>query len=310
MTEKITVLYILGTGRCGSTMLEGILSSSTDMFATGELMALWDGRLQANAPCGCGHGLLECGFWNEVLGRVLNETVDPIDYMTMRRAVYGQAFDLARRRCTGDMRMHPALQRYANFTARLYKSIQDVSSARIIVDSSKASFYGLFLSTIPELDVRLVHLVRDPRGVAYSRTRRRLPAGATRREFTSQPSSFYLYWAFHWLTHNLVADALRLFNPRYIRVRYEDLVCHPERELERIRHHAGLSNAVVVQQDRTVRMRQNHTVAGNPVRFRTGDVPLRLDEEWKTALKPGYSTGISAIALPLMMRYGYPIWAP
>src|SRR3712207_200886 len=51
---------------------------------------------------------------------------------------------------------------------RLYRAIQKVSGAAVIVDSSKRSTYAVLLSLLPFADLRVVHLVRDSRAVAYS----------------------------------------------------------------------------------------------------------------------------------------------
>src|SRR4028119_1802817 len=51
---------------------------------------------------------------------------------------------------------------------RLYRAIQRVSGAGVIVDSSKRFSYAVLLSLLPFGDLRVVHLVRDSRAVAYS----------------------------------------------------------------------------------------------------------------------------------------------
>ena len=51
---------------------------------------------------------------------------------------------------------------------RLYRAIAVVGDTRVIVDSSKAPSTAFVLRAMPVLDLRLVHLIRDSRGVAYS----------------------------------------------------------------------------------------------------------------------------------------------
>ncbi len=303
VTEKIKVLYILGTGRCGSTLLEGILSRAPEFFACGELMFLWDGRLRANDLCGCGVGLRDCSFWSKVVGPSPDDA-GMLDFHSMRRTIYRNWPNLFFGRQRALSEGETLLAKHARRVARLYERIQAVSGASIIIDSSKASFYGCFLASIPSLDVRFVHLVRDPRGVAHSWTRKRLrPEVASGDAYSRQWP--YFHSAFRWLTHNLCAEGFGIWTREYLRVRYEDMVRSPQRTLEGILAHVDAAGRELVDPGFTVTMPVNHTVAGNPVRFRTGTMTLRIDDEWKKCVGLGHQIGIAAITLPLLLPYGY-----
>ena len=41
------------------------------------------------------------------------------------------------------------------------------------------------------------------------------------------------------------------------------------------------------------------------MRFTTGRVPIRYDAAWHTAMRPGNKRTVTALTLPLLMRYGY-----
>jgi hypothetical protein len=49
----------------------------------------------------------------------------------------------------------------------------------------------------------------------------------------------------------------------------------------------------------------DHTVAGNPLRFRTGSITLRPDVAWRRELAPRDRALITTLTGPMMMRYGY-----
>jgi hypothetical protein len=57
--------------------------------------------------------------------------------------------------------------------------------------------------------------------------------------------------------------------------------------------------------DRVALLGENHGVMGNPSRFLTGEVELREDDEWKRAQSPGDRRLVTALTLPLLVRYGY-----
>ena len=48
-----------------------------------------------------------------------------------------------------------------------------------------------------------------------------------------------------------------------------------------------------------------HSVAGNPMRFRTGPTRLRADEEWRTAMPAADRRLVTAMSWPLLRRFGY-----
>lgn len=49
----------------------------------------------------------------------------------------------------------------------------------------------------------------------------------------------------------------------------------------------------------------HHTVHGNPVRFSTGSVELRLDDEWSRKLPPTVRRIMTVLTFPLLFKYGY-----
>ena len=57
-------------------------------------------------------------------------------------------------------------------------------------------------------------------------------------------------------------------------------------------------------EERSMRLRTNHTVAGNPDRFRA-DVTIRPDIEWREKLPARDKLLVTALTLPLLHRYGY-----
>src|SRR6185503_9310507 len=62
----------------------------------------------------------------------------------------------------------------------LYAAIRVVSGAATVVDSSKLPSHAMILRRVRVVDLSLVHLVRDSRGVAYSwqkHVRNRVTAG-------------------------------------------------------------------------------------------------------------------------------------
>ena len=57
--------------------------------------------------------------------------------------------------------------------------------------------------------------------------------------------------------------------------------------------------------DSTVTLKANHSVDGNPMRFKVGELTLRVDNEWRTALPRRQRAIVTALTWPLLARYGY-----
>jgi hypothetical protein len=114
--------------------------------------------------------------------------------------------------------------------------------------------------------------------------------------------------ALAWNLTNLAADFARRAGFRYTRVRYEDLVRDPRKELARGAAELDLGPADLSFLDGgAARLTPAHTVAGNPMRFQVGTIRLRSDDEWSRAMRPLDRRLVTALSMPLLARYGYPV---
>jgi hypothetical protein len=94
----------------------------------------------------------------------------------------------------------------------------------------------------------------------------------------------------------------------YLRLRYEDFIKNPELFLARILALTGESNVPIPSiNENQLEIKANHTVSGNPVRFNSGTVTLRLDDEWRSKMKRSQTLIVDSIAWPLLGRYGYAV---
>ena len=103
--------------------------------------------------------------------------------------------------------------------------MSDVSGCRYVVDASKWPALALALHR-GGIDVRVVHLVRDVRGVAHSlggRTERPHATGSAELMYSNPPASA----AARWLATQTEADSLRLARVPVARLRYADFVADP-----------------------------------------------------------------------------------
>ena len=311
MTDQ-KVLYIGGFGRSGSTLVERILGQLPGFCSAGEVVFLWQRGLIDRQLCGCGVPVPDCEFWSRV-GKTAFGGWDQIDAHEMLALQHR----VDRNRYIPSMvtpSLRPAARsdvaRYGDVLSRLYRAIGEVSGARVVIDASKHASTAFLLSTrVPGLDIRVVHLVRDPRGVAYSWTKE-----VKKPEVTGEDAFMPVYSPLssgrQYVAYNLMFEALRAVPAATSAVfRYEDMLADPRAYLERILAHAGepvLPDSFAFLGDREVTLGVDHTVAGNPMRFHQGPLALRVDEAWKTKLPARDQRIVTAVTTPLRLRYGYP----
>jgi hypothetical protein len=150
----------------------------------------------------------------------------------------------------------------------------------------------------------VLHVVRDPRAAAFSWRRRRSLDGDDRLMTRHPVWKAALLWSV-WNT-----ATIRLWGRgAYLRVRYEDFVADPAGTIREIAEFAGADPGTPLpfDDDGTVRLAPTHSVAGNPVRHRTGGVAVTADDEWRTALPGRAHATVTALTAPLLLRLGYPL---
>src|SRR5260370_24563179 len=61
--RAVTVIYIAGSGRSGSTLLERTLGEISGFVNVGELIDLFRRTVFQGERCGCGQNFCDCSFW-------------------------------------------------------------------------------------------------------------------------------------------------------------------------------------------------------------------------------------------------------
>lgn len=307
--ERPVVIYIGGSGRCGSTLLERLLGEVDGVTALGEVVHLPTRGLLEGQPCACGQPLDTCPFWGPVGDEGFGgwDRVDGDDWQQLQRRV-DRNRHLARLTVPVSASVRADLRAHLDRIGRLYRAAATVSGAPILVDSSKHASTAFILrhAATVDIDVVFVHLVRDSRGVAHSWTkevaRPETDDGQPMPRY-STPSA-----AAWWDGFNIALSSLPLLGTRTLRLRYEDLLAEPAQALRTILDRAG--HPLPDDWDEFLdadgaTLGTSHSVAGNPMRFRTGTVPLRTDDAWRTALPARDRRAVTAITAPLLLAYGY-----
>jgi hypothetical protein len=300
------VAFIGGAGRSGTTLLALALDNVAGCLAVGELHWIWERGLIRNELCGCGAHFSECAFWSQVGMEAFGgwDKVDAEELRDRRHELLG----LRNVPLSFVSRARPGYERrliaYAEHMERLYLAIRTVSRCDVIVDSSKAASAALLLGRM-RLDPYLVHVARDSRGVVFSWSKRVVRPEVT-DQLTYMGRRSTTRAAVGWVARNTALHVVgRTTMPRLF-VRYESFVAAPRHEMDRIVEFLGLATKPELSflDGHALPVTPTHTVAGNPLRFRHGTMPIRSDEEWRDKMARGDRMLVSALTWPLEAVYG------
>lgn len=274
-----TVLYIMGYGRSGSTLLDAILSSHEEVVSIGAGVNLpaWN---RNQRKCACGYRMGDCGFWQSVVGRYLQYT-DSTDLTELTRCqdriervpVYAERDDEA--------------ERYGRHLRALFKAVAEVSGKSIIVDSSKSARDAIgrpyALVRHARLNVRPIFLARDGRGVMWSAMR---GPGSPERASSRLPRSLVgLKTLASWLyTNHRCLRVLEAMPETALPVSYENLMSWTKKELLRIGSHVGVDMSHVARRvTEGSGIEAGHNLGGNRLRF-SEKITISPDYEWRSEL--------------------------
>jgi len=299
-----TCLYIASTSFSGSTLLTLLVGGHPSIATVGEMKGVPQDL--ATYACSCGKLFTKCPFWERLIGVLAGRgfIYDLSDLKTtpafrmpgsplidrfMRRAYGGAAFERFRdavlRYAPGSARRLAYLRRY---NASFIDLVLQITNASIFLDSSKDPVRVKYLANIPSLELRVVHLIRDGRGVVNSA---RKNAGMSVRDASIE-----------WLhTHLEIERVTRRFCDRSVlKVHYEDLCANPDEVVATTLRFVGATEQVRV----TAALNRELHVHGNRMRLK-GILPIRLDESWKCELSTADLATFANIAGSLNADYGY-----
>ena len=306
------VVYLGGLGRSGTTLLERLLGELPGVCSAGEVVHLWQRGIADAERCGCGEPLPDCPFWREVGQAAFGGWA----HVDVRRVTeLWSAVDRSRHipllaAPVLSSSLRHELDEYLGYYLRIYAAIGNVSGCPVVVDSSKHASLAFCLRWRAELDLRVIHVVRDSRAVAFSWTRQ-----VNRPESASDPymptySPARAAWL--WDAQNGALQLLAAKGVPTLRVRYEDLVTAPSATLASVAGFAGIpaggAELGFLGSDASTRWAElgaAHTASGNPMRFATGKIIIRTDDRWRTAMPGRERRIVTALTLPLLARYGY-----
>jgi hypothetical protein len=303
--NRTKVIYIAGYGRSGTTLMSIALGNHPKILGAGEISELARNAWAQNAYCSCGAGLQQCEFWNATTNNWLQGDIAAKISDYKKYQIYFEN-ELTIRGVALGVLLGRKFKAYAEKTESLYREIARQSGQDVIVDSSKVPSRAMALARMQGIDLYIVHMVRDGRGVAWSLMKsykKDMKAGLQRDIVPKSPIRTGLRWSMV----NMAAEKLKsaVGGDRYLRVRYEDFVTNPVETMDAIGKLTGLNLSDVghnLQVGGAVK--PQHQLAGNRLRM-SSSIKVERDEAWLSQMPSRDQRNFNSLFGWLLRRYGY-----
>ncbi len=292
--RPVKTLYIVGDSRCGSTLLQHLIALQEGVCAVGELRRL-DRWVSEGRACACGRAVDQCRFWTSVAERLetpIRSLITGVNRGPWQSRI-GKAVEIAASRLGSPVLTRALLRRegsVAGSCLAINRVVGELTGSHTIVDSSKCPSHFLHVYLADPDTVIPAFLVRDGRGIIWSKMRR---SGIDVEEAIKR-----------WLRGARMILAVRHLVPPAMRefVYYEEICRRPRETLERILGRIG----VAVQSTRLAALpAERHDLGGSP-RFRNGvSTEIKLDERWRTEMPVTARRTFDRLGRAMNERFGY-----
>ncbi len=302
---KTKILYIAAHSRSGSTVLDRALAQVDGAFTVGEIRNIWHRSFTENQLCGCNQKFNECQVWQKIVSETNIDTTFSENMHKLSRVVdrYKKIPQIIYPSLRGSS-LNKQMIEYQEGLSKIYTGVVKTVRPEFIIDSSKSSSYAMHMQQLKEFDVHIIHLVRDSRSVAFSRLRKKKrPEIHWKDEYMAQTPAYKT--GYQWDLMNVSMDLLKCFGG-YTLVRYEDFMRNPKDIVGNIMNDIGLYNkSISFIKDKQIELGVDHTVSGNPMRFKTGNIELRVDDQWKGEMTKFNKNIVTAMTYTQLKKYGY-----
>ena len=318
--------YLLAASHSGSTLLAMLLGAQPGACTAGELKATsLDDPDQYR--CSCRERILDCGFWQQVSEAMVSRGYPGFDITSAGTSIFeaqspyvrrllaplyrGGILETIRDLClslSSEWRKLLADSQYRNLA--LIESLLEVTDSKVVIDSSKVTLRLKYLLQIPDLDVRVIRVIRDGRAVSltylddwnFADSADPALRGGGSGKLRPSVRETMAEAANEWKRSNESSDVLtaRLPASQWTEVRYEELCADPAATLKRLATFLDLDPNQVTLDFRT---RTQHVI-GNGMRM-DATSEIRLDERWKSHLSVEDLRAFDEVAGDLNRSYGY-----
>lgn len=288
--SKIKIIYIVGIGRSGSTILDLIIGNNDGCLSCGEITNIFKDAFIKNQICSCGQVAINCDYWQSIKKEWLSRnSLDVEEFITLiyryeKNGIvpwlryYFNRFLFK----TRDFRL------YLQGTNKFINLMSTINNKYIIIDSSKRVLRFKVLQSHCGFDVFPIHLIRDLKGIMASEV--------SNIESTIQKQVIFLKTIIRYVVVNMQIKFV-LSNVPHKTLLYESLLENPQEELNEIgklcQINTSESIGKIVNQEV---MNFRHLISGSHIRTQSNIILQKNpSEKWKKYLPKFYATVADSI---------------
>ena len=159
------LIYIMGTARSGTTILEILLANSKNVFGGGEITAFFEDGMIKNLPCSCGQLTADCGVWSKTIKMLKSQGFSAESTMVLNRK-FDWHWGFLRSLFSVDRSAERREYELTNWS--VVDQLADDNNALMIIDSSKYAARALNLHKLKPENVWVICMTRDVSGLLKS----------------------------------------------------------------------------------------------------------------------------------------------
>ncbi|MEH6704808.1 MAG: sulfotransferase [Galbibacter orientalis] len=281
---KLKLVYLLGAGRSGTTIMATILGGHPEIETVGELHQFLD-HIVEGKNCSCEESLKTCSFWKAVLNNLKLSK----DTFSNQQQI-SNALEQHRNIPSLLFRSKPNKE-YLEIHEAIFEAIKNNTKKTTLLDSSKYISRYLLLKRSAKISVKGIYVVRDVRGVINSFQKK--------VQTSRSPFSTILYYSLV----NLIGQWVCWTDKNVMKVKYEDFIEHPEETLNQIYEHVEIENKESFFNNI---YDIPHIIGGNRLKHQKR-VTLKKDEKWKEVIPRYKQIMYYLFTFPLMMFNKYKV---
>jgi hypothetical protein len=305
--KRIRYVCMPGSPFTGSTLLGALLNEHPDCASIGAATGLIQRVELSSYRCSCGKLYRECEFWNQIAARTraLGHPVNVFEtnfWNTHLRLSHNRLLNAVLVR---SLRWDPlndvrdavvgklpgtgmAISQMGWNTWSLASAVLELAGKSVFIDTARDHQRPKYLARHPLLDLRVIHLIRDPRGNSASIMKHTGVGVATA--------------ARQWRHYNVEAARMRRYLPQesWMSLHYEDLCADPGGVLDRISDFLGVERAAMQHGFRD----GDHHIIGNSMRLKALS-QIREDLSWQTKFGTPELATLARIAGPSSHSLGF-----
>jgi hypothetical protein len=289
--EKIKVIYIAGLGRSDSTLLERIIGGADNVWPLGEIRSLKD-YVYKNDPQKpdkknffdeSGQPLERSTFWKPIVEEIKQKNLKIFD--KHHKSGFEKLIKIS-----GKEKNKKDEGEVMNLILKRAKEMES-EKLEYLLDASKLISRLLYLNNQRNIDLYVIHLVRDGRGTINS--------------FKKVGVAWYRILG-RWIKNNFFISVFikrKIDKNKFFHLSYDHFTQTPEKYLELINKKFG-TNIDLDNYLKKVKEKQTYSISGNSMRSKPL-TEIKNDQQWKEKMPAWKKILLTVITYPFNKVWVY-----